>query len=102
MDGFVGLVVELLHASGLRNASVHRERRLVAHPGYFRPTKLWHLLVLNKGHLVAVIEMKSQVGPSFRNNFNNRAEEAIRSACDLWTAYREGAFGEVPGLSWVG
>ena len=103
MDGFIDLVVDLVQANGLRHASVHRERRLVTLPGYFRPTKLWDLLVLNKGHLVAVIEMKSQVGPSFGNNFNNRAEEAIGSACDLWTAYREGAFGDQarPFVGWL-
>jgi len=103
MDGFVDLVVELVHANGLRHASVHRERPLVTLPGYFRPTKLWDLLVLNNDQLVAVIEMKSQVGPSFGNNFNNRAEEAIGSACDLWTAYREGAFGDQarPFVGWL-
>jgi hypothetical protein len=37
-------------------------------------------------------ELKSQVG-SFGNNFNNRAEEALGTALDLWTAFREGAFG---------
>jgi len=57
---------------------------------------LWDVLVLNKGHLVAAIELKSQVGPSFGNNFNNRTEEAIGTAHDLWTAYREGAFGQQP------
>jgi hypothetical protein len=36
------------------------------------------------------------VGPSFGNNFNNRTEEAIGTAVDLLTAYREGAFGEQP------
>jgi hypothetical protein len=45
---------------------------------------------------LAAVEFKSQVGPSFGNNFNNRAEEAIGIAVDLWTAYREGAFGETP------
>jgi hypothetical protein len=30
------------------------------------------------------------------NNFNNRAEEAIGSATDIWTAYREGRFGSSP------
>lgn len=34
--------------------------------------------------------------PSFGNNFNNRTEEAIGTAHDLWTAYREGAFGKTP------
>ena len=51
---------------------------------------------MNRGHLIAVLEFKSQVGPSFGNNFNNRTEEAIGNAHDLWTAYREGAFGEQP------
>lgn len=36
------------------------------------------------------------MGPSFGNNFNNRTEEAIGTAVDLRTAYREGAFGESP------
>ncbi len=48
------------------------------------------------GSRYVAIEMKSQVGPSFGNNFNNRAEEAIGSAQDLWTAYREHAFGDSP------
>ena len=32
----------------------------------------------------------------FGNNFHNRTEEALGTAHDLWTAYREGAFGEQP------
>jgi hypothetical protein len=48
------------------------------------------------GKLIAAIEAKSQVGPSFGNNFNNRTEEAMGSALDLWTAYREGAFHTSP------
>ncbi|MCB0597570.1 MAG: hypothetical protein H6557_10760 [Lewinellaceae bacterium] len=41
--------------------------------------------------MIAVAEFKSQVG-SFGNNFNNRTEEALGSAVDLWTAFREAAF----------
>ena len=33
---------------------------------------------------------------AFGNNFNNRTEEAIGTAHDLATAYREGAFGAQP------
>lgn len=61
-------------------------------PGYFRPTKEWDLLVIKDDFLAVAIEAKSQVGPSFGNNFNNRTEEAMGSALDLWTAFREGAF----------
>jgi hypothetical protein len=96
MDGFIALVIDLVKANGLDHASIHQRRAVLTLPGYFRPTKLWDLLVLNEGRLVAAIELKSQVGPSFGNNFNNRAEEAIGTAHDLWTAYREGAFGKHP------
>lgn len=37
--------------------------------------------------------MKSQVGPSFGNNFNNRTEEAVGSSVDFWLAFREGRLG---------
>jgi Restriction endonuclease XhoI len=96
MDGFVDLILELVRANGLAHAQIHRERAVLTLPGYFRPTKLWDLLVLHKGELIAAIELKSQVGPSFGNNFNNRTEEAIGTAHDFWTAYREQAFGRQP------
>lgn len=96
MDGFLALLIDIAEANGLAHAQIHRQRAVVTLPGYFRPTKLWDVLIINKGHLVAAIELKSQVGPSFGNNFNNRTEEAIGTAHDLWTAYREGAFGQQP------
>lgn len=96
MDGFIALVIDLVKANGLGHASIHQQRALLTLPGFFRPTKLWDLLVINDGRLIAAVELKSQVGPSFGNNFNNRTEEAIGTAHDLWTAYREGAFGKQP------
>ena len=96
MDGFIALVIDLVKANGLGHADIHRNRAVLTLPGYFRPTKLWDLLVINEGRLIAAVELKSQVGPSFGNNFNNRTEEAIGTAHDLWTAYREGAFGKNP------
>ena len=103
MDGFIALVIDIVRANGLDHAEVHQQRRALTLPGYFRPTKLWDLLVINGDRLVAALEFKSQVGPSFGNNFNNRCEEAIGTAHDLWTAYREGAFGAQPRpfVSWL-
>lgn len=95
MNGFLTLIIDLIEANGLPTASVHLKRRVVTLPGYFRPTKLWDLIVMHQGHLVAAVELKSQVG-SFGNNFNNRTEEAIGTAVDFRTAFREGAFGESP------
>lgn len=103
LDGFADLVIDLCKANGLPHAKIHQKRAVLTLPGYFRPTKLWDLLVLHEGKLIAAIEFKSQVGPSFGNNFNNRTEEAIGTSHDLWTAYREGAFGqqERPFLGWL-
>lgn len=70
-------------------------------PGYYRPNKKWDLLVVDNNQLIAAIEFKSQVGPSFGNNFNNRTEEAMGSALDIWTAYREGVFG-TQNAPWLG
>lgn len=103
LDGFTKLIVDLVHANGLSHASIHLARAVVVLPGYFRPTKLWDLLVINEGRLIAAIELKSQVGPSFGNNFNNRTEEAIGTAHDFAVAYREGAFGKQnpPFMGWL-
>lgn len=68
-------------------------------PGYYRRTKDWDLVVLYRGVLVGAVELKSQVG-SFGNNFNNRSEEAIGNAADIWRAYEEGFFGHV--RPWLG
>lgn len=96
MDGFLALIIDIVKANGLAHAEIHQQRAVVTLPGYFRPTKLWDVLVIQDKRLVAAIELKSQVGPSFGNNFNNRTEEAIGTAHDFWTAFREGAFGQQP------
>jgi len=91
MDGFIRLFTEIIVDAGLNESYVFRKKRLEL-PGFFRPTKEWDLIVIKDGQLIAAIESKSQVGPSFGNNFNNRTEEAMGSALDLWTAFRERAF----------
>lgn len=92
MNGFVRLLVDLVHANGLEDAEVFTGKAQVTLPGYFRPTKDWDVVIVREGQLIAAIELKSQVGPSFGNNYNNRTEEAIGTAHDMWTAHREGAY----------
>lgn len=101
MDGFCTVVNQVLIDSGLEDAEIFLNKKLEL-PGYFRPTKNWDMLVISRGKLVAAMEFKSQKGPSFGNNFNNRAEEAIGTSHDLWTAYREGAFGKDTARPWLG
>jgi hypothetical protein len=100
-DGFASLISEILQDAGLDSAAIHvmsqKPRTL---PGYFRPSKTWDVVVTHDVHLVAVIEIKTQVG-SFGNNYNNRVEEAVGSATDLWAAYKAGLF-KSADRPWVG
>lgn len=48
-----------------------------------RSEKMWDLLVVSDDTLHIALEFKSQVGPSFGNNFNNRMEKALGNAMDL-------------------
>jgi hypothetical protein len=91
MDGFIDLFTEFIITAGIPASCVYRNKD-VELPGFFRPTKEWDMLVIRDSILLVAIEAKSQVGPSFGNNFNNRTEEAMGSALDLWTAYREHAY----------
>ena len=100
LDGFVNLARKLLILNGVGAEDIFVDADLEL-PGFYRPNKKWDLLVVRKNRLVAALEFKSQVGPSFGNNFNNRTEEAMGSALDLWTAYREGVFG-VRAAPWLG
>lgn len=102
MDGFIHLITELILEAGIKPGHIFHNTALEL-PGFFRPTKEWDLLVVRENQLILALESKSQVGPSFGNNFNNRTEEAMGSALDLWTAFREGAFNKTirPWLGYV-
>ncbi len=101
LDGFICLLGSILEDAGLPGHTIFKKKTVL--PGYFRPTKNWDLVAVIDGELIASIEFKSHVGPSFGNNFNNRVEEALGSATDIWTAYREGAFkpSQKPWLGWL-
>lgn len=87
MDGFVELLAKVATDMGVPQNCIYTKRNQL--PGYFRPTKDWDFLIVSPTNkLIAAIEFKSQVG-SFGNNFNNRTEEALRSAVDLWKNSRK-------------
>jgi len=73
MDGFIDLFTKLVVEAGIDRAHIFYKDSLEL-PGYFRPSKKWDFIVVLNGKLVAALEAKSQVGPSFGNNFNNRTE----------------------------
>ncbi len=100
MNGFIELLTALVVEAGVDRSHIYCRDSLEL-PGYFRPSKRWDFLVVVDNQLVVALEAKSQVGPSFGNNFNNRTEEAMGSALDLWTAFREQAFGSAV-RPWIG
>lgn len=103
MDGLITLVHDLLLEAGLPATAIFRQKK-VELPGFYRPTKKWDLVVISEADsakaLLASLEFKSHVG-SFGNNYNNRTEEALGNATDLWTAYRDGAIPTHP-RPWLG
>ncbi len=94
MGAFELLVKELVVEFGINENDIFTKQKLEL-PGYYRSTKKWDLLVVSRRQLVMAIEFKS-IGGSYGNNLNNRTEEALGNACDVWTAYREGRFGTGP------
>lgn len=101
LNGFVSLLKTVAVEAGVAPAQVITDNNYL--PGYFRSSKEWDMIIIDGGgRLPAAIELKSQIG-SYGNNFNNRAEEALGSAVDLWTAFREGLFPEqlAPWLGWL-
>jgi hypothetical protein len=100
LNGLRDFIAKEFEAAGVSPSDIHRKRAGVTLPGYFRPSKQWDLVIVRDGVLIAAIELKSQVGPSFGNNVNNRSEEAIGNAVDLRRAYAAGILGPVE--PWIG
>ena len=73
--------VALLIAQVFADAGIPPEGNSRLLPGYYRASKNWDVVVTYKRAIVAIIELKSQVG-SFGNNFNNRVEEMLGQSRD--------------------
>lgn len=81
LDGFIQVLVKVSKDLGVPEECIYIKGNNL--PGFFRPTKDWDFLIITPNkQLIAVVELKSQVG-SFGNNFNNRTEEALGSSVDL-------------------
>ncbi len=70
-------------------------------PGYFRRDKSWDIVVTVEGRVLAIIELKSIVGNNPGQNFNNRTDEALGQALDVWTAVERGII-DSPLRPWLG
>ena len=100
LDGFTEIFRDLFLEAGVPEAHVYwkQKRRL---PGYYRAEKDWDLIVVADGHVLAILEFKAQVGPSFGNNFNNRTEEIARQCNRPLGRLSRSAFRQ-SGRPWLG
>ena len=100
LDGFIDLLATLAKRAGFAADEI-RFRVGVEVPGFYRPTKKWDLVVMRRDRLCAAIELKSMSG-SYGKNLNNRTEEALGSATDIWAAYKKGTLGlHQPWLGYI-
>lgn len=100
LDAFGSLLTDLVREAGFTPAGI-RFRSGVELPGFHRPTKKWDLVVIRNDRLCAAIELKSMAG-SYGKNLNNRSEEALGSATDIWAAFKKGTLGvHQPWLGYI-
>ena len=92
LDGFLSIVRSITEHCGIPASAVFTTGRTnLTLPGYYRASKTWDVVIIHERRLLAVLELKSQVG-SFGNNFNNRTEEALGVATDLKAAQEHRLF----------
>ncbi len=55
-------------------------------PGFFRRDKSWDVVVTVADRVVGIVELKSMAGQEPGKNYNNRTDEALGQAVDVWKA----------------
>lgn len=93
------LLVQVFADAGIPPHLMQVRRRPI--PGYFRRDKSWDVVVMIDSRVVGIIELKSIVGRSPGQNFNNRTDEALGQAMDVWTAVERGLI-DTPLRPWLG
>ena len=84
MDALHDLVVSVFVDAGIPAQLIDVKRRPIA--GYFRRDKRWDVVVMVRDRVVGIVELKSMAGDSGGKNYNNRTDEALGQAVDVWKA----------------
>ena len=99
MNALQLLLVEVFVDAGIPPQMLEVKKRPV--PGYFRRDKSWDIVVTVSDRVLAIIELKSIVGSNPGQNFNNRTDEALGQAMDVWKAVERGII-DSPLRPWLG
>lgn len=84
LDALQTLLVQVFVDAGIPEHMLDVKKRPV--PGYFRRDKSWDVVVTVEDRVLAIIELKSITGTNPGQNFNNRTDEALGQAIDVWKA----------------
>lgn len=99
LDELQALVIRVFVDAGIPARLIDVKKRPIA--GYFRRDKSWDIVVMVKDRVVGIIELKSMAGEGGGKNFNNRTDEALGQAMDVWTAVERGLI-DTPLRPWLG
>jgi hypothetical protein len=88
LQGINQLIVDEIKATGAKDLELRFDRQAVL-AGWYRSSKAWDLLVLQRGTPILAVEYKSMAG-SVGNNLNNRADEVFGIAEDARQAEQRG------------
>jgi hypothetical protein len=99
LDALQELVVSVFVDAGIPAHLIDVKKRPIA--GYFRRDKSWDVVVMVADRVVGIIELKSMAGNSPGQNYNNRTDEALGQALDVWKAVEREII-DSPMRPWLG
>ncbi len=99
LDDLQALLVRVFVDAGIPAHLMDVKKRPI--PGYFRRDKSWDVVVMVADRVVGIIELKSMVGEQPGQNYNNRTDEALGQAIDVWTAVERNII-DTPLRPWLG
>lgn len=99
LDALQKLVVSVFVDAGIPAHLMSVRKRPIA--GYFRRDKSWDIVVMVADRVIGIIELKSMAGLSPGQNYNNRTDEALGQAVDVWKAIEHQII-DTPLRPWLG
>ncbi len=99
LDALQTLVVSVFVDAGIPAHLIDVRKRPIA--GYFRRDKSWDIVVMVADRVVGIIELKSMAGDNPGQNYNNRTDEALGQAVDVWKAVERDIINS-PLRPWLG
>ena len=99
LDALQQLVVSVFVDAGIPAHLLDVKKRPIA--GYFRRDKSWDIVVMVADRVIGIIELKSMAGNSPGQNYNNRTDEALGQAVDVWKAVEREII-DTPLRPWLG